>query len=314
MNNLIFSLNTVAPVFIIVFIGIILKRFRQIDDQFVNCSSHIVFNISLPCLIFVELSKADLISTFDVKQILFVYLGIGLFFVLAWMVANFLTKTGKDQASFIQCSFRSNYAIVGLALLTNMFGPSVLGKAAILLAFVMPLYNVLAVIALTVILNRQKRINWIKTIMEIFKNPLIIAAIIAIIFSTFKIQITDVVVRTIDYLAALSLPLALLGIGASFNFSSIRKDLRLALVATGIKNILIPLVLTYSAYLLGYTGEDLGALFILFATPTAIVSFIMSHTMGANSVLAGNIVVISTLSSVVTISLGIYILKAIGLF
>jgi len=229
------------------------------------------------------------------------------------LFATFLSKDGKDQGSFIQGSVRSNFAIVGFALISNSLGNHALGKAAILLAFIMPLYNVLAVIALTVPVQKEKEFGYKKIIIEIITNPLILATLVAIPFSYFKISVPQFLMKTIDYLATLTLPLALLGIGGSLNFESIKKDSQLTVFATLIKIIIIPASLTYIAILLGYRQEDLGILFMLFATPTAIVSFIMADAMGCNSELAGNIIVTTTLGSIFTLSLGIFIMKSIAL-
>jgi predicted permease len=194
-----------------------------------------------------------------------------------------------------------------------MFDNHALSKAAILIAFVMPLYNTLAVIALTVPVNDKKQVNYIKTIIEILSNPLILAIFAALPVSLLKIPIPRFLTTTIEYLAALTLPLALIGIGASLNFESVRKDLKLTSVASVIKLIILPAILTYAAIISGFTGQNLAIMFILFATPTAIATFIMTEAMGSNSELAGNIIVTTTLGSIFTISLGIYILRFLKL-
>lgn len=314
MENLIFSLNGVAPVFLIVFLGFGLKRRGLINNNFISLSSKIVFSVAAPALIFESLSRTDLVITFSLKQIGFVYLSILFFFVLSWLISLALSKNGRDRGSFIQGSFRSNFAIVGFALIANLFGQSALGKAAILLAFVMPLYNVLAIIALTVPVKKEKQLGIKQTLFEIITNPLIVATIVAIPFSYFNIELPQFLTTTVNSLAAITLPLALLGIGGSLDFESIKKDSRLALTATMLKIVIIPATITYLAFHLGFSGEDLGVMYMLFATPSAIVSFVMAEAMGCNSELAGNIIVMTTLGSIFTISLGIFILKSVGLF
>ena len=312
MNNLIFTFNVVAPVFLLILLGYILKVRKFINDNFILISSRVVFNVTVPALVFVKLSTTDFRATFDFKQIIFVYLGILLFFLITWFFSTVFSDQGKDRASFIQGSFRSNFAIVGFALISNTFGNHALGKAAILLAFVMPLYNLLAVLALTLPVKKENQIGYKKTLIDIITNPLILATVVAVPFSYFQIPVPEFLMKTIDYLATLTLPLALLGIGGSLNFKTIKKDSKLALFATLIKIVIIPVSMTYAAFYIGYRGVDLGVLFMLFATPTAIVSFIMADAMGCNSKLAGNIIVMTTLGSVFTISLGIFIMKSIG--
>jgi malonate transporter len=313
VQNLIFTLNLVAPVFLIVLLGYTLKRLNIINDNFVTVSSRVVFSITLPALIFTEIVNINLKEVFNADLILFVYAGTIASFILIWIFAIPIIKNGRDKASFIQGSFRGNFAIVGLAIIVNIYGVEMLGKASLVLAFTIPLYNVLAVIALIVPLKGKGTQNYKATLLEIIRNPLIIAVIISLPFSYFNIEIPFVISGTITYLAALALPLALLGIGGFLSFKGFSEGYLITISSTMIKMIVIPLAATYAAYLLGFQGDDLGIIFILFACPTAIASFIMAEAMGANSRLAGNILLLTTLVSVVTMTLGLFILREYGL-
>ena len=313
MQNLIFSLSLVAPVFLIVALGYFLKKLGMINENFVTISSKIVFSVSLPALIFLEIATIDLSEIFNFGQISFVYAGSLISFGFVWLIADFFTKNGKDKASFIQGSFRGNFAIVGLAIIVNFYGTESLGKASLVLAFTIPLYNVLSVIALTIPLRKEKQLNYKTTLLEIAKNPLIIAVLSAIPFSYLDLEIPGIIYKTGSYLSALTLPLALIGIGGFLSFKDIAQGSSLTILSTSLKLIIFPAVTTFAAYLLGFTGMDLGIIFIVFACPTAIASFIMAEAMGANSRLAGNILLLTTLASVVTITLGLFILKENGL-
>jgi len=312
VQNLIFALTLVAPVFLIVALGYLLKRIGIINENFVSVSSKIVFTISLPALIFIEVSSIHIEEILNVNLILFVYAGTLITFFSVWFASGYLTRTGKSKASFIQGSFRGNFAIVGLAIIVNYYGMDNLGKASLVLAFTIPLYNVLSVIALTVPL-KEKEHNYSKTFLEILKNPLILAVFAAIPFSYFGIIVPEVLKTTISYLSALALPLALIGIGGFLSFKDITNESSLTIISTALKLVIFPGVMTTAAYLLGFTGIDLGIIFILFACPTAIASFIMAEAMGANSRLAGNILLLTTLASVITMTLGLFILKENGL-
>jgi predicted permease len=149
----------------------------------------------------------------------------------------------------------------------------------------------------------------LKITKEIMLNPLILAVIVSIPFSLIKFRFPDSIETTGNYLAEIALPLALLGIGGSINIKSIKEASGLAFGSVVIKNIVSPLIATVSAFLLGIEGVDLGLIFIIFACPTAIVSFIMAATMKGNIRLAGNIVIISTLGSLITMTLGLFILR-----
>jgi hypothetical protein len=137
--------------------------------------------------------------------------------------------------------------------------------------------------------------------------------IVGLLVSYFKIIIPSVINSTVGFLSELALPLALVGIGGSLNLQNIKKAQGLAFTSSAIKVILVPLILTLGAYYFGFRGIDFGIMFVLFASPTAIVSFIMAEAMGSNSKLAGNIVLISTVASVFTIAVGIVILKELAL-
>jgi malonate transporter len=313
VQNLIFTLNLVAPVFLIVALGYILKKLRLINDDFVTLTSKIVFLVSLPVLIFVEIATMEISEVLNLDLIIFVYIGTLISFGLAWVISIPFIKEPRDRSVFVQGSFRGNFAIVGLALIANVYGTDRLGKASLILAFTIPLYNVLSVIVLTVPMRKERQLNLSHTLLEIAKNPLILGVIAAIPFSYFNIKIPFVVLKTGEYLAALALPLALLGIGGFLSFTHLRKGAVMVFSSTFLKLVAIPVAASYAAYKFGFVGEDLGILFLLFACPTAIASFIMAEAMGVNSRLAGNILLVTTLGSVITITMGLFILKEMGL-
>ena len=313
MQNFILIAGLVVPVFLIIALGYLLKILGIINDNFVSISSKVVFTISLPALIFTEVSKISLSEALDIKMLAFVYGGIIISFILVWIISLPLVKEGKNKGAFIQGSFRSNFAIIGLALISNIFGSQKLGKASLLLAFIIPAFNILSVIALTVPNRKENQLSAIRTIVEILKNPLIIAVILAIPFSYYGWKLPDVIFTTVDYLAALSFPLALLGIGGFLNFKEIKKASSIAVFSTILKIVLIPLAACFTAYELNFPAGDMGIIFIFFACPTAIASFIMAEAMGSNGKLAGNIVLMTTLGSVITITIGLFILKQNGL-
>ncbi len=312
LDNIIFTANIVAPVFLIIAVGYFARKRKIINEVFVDVTSKFVFQVSLPVFIFLEISKLNLNQVFDINQIIFITLGTFITYILIWIAAIPFIKNPADKGAFVQGAFRGNYAIVGLALIKNLLGTDALGKASLILAFLLPVYNILAVIVL-VVPKHQGEIK-IKTILqEIIFNPLILAVIIALPFSYWEIKLQDMFTVTGNYLAELALPLALIGIGGSLNLENIKKASTLAFTSSIIKIVILPALLTLIAFLLGYRNDDLGIMFIAFACPTAIASFVMADVMGANSKLAGNIIMITTLGSVFTISAGIIILKSFGL-
>lgn len=309
IDNIIFTSNVVAPVFLLVALGYFVKKINVINENFVDVTSRFVYSVSLPALVFINIAEIDLSEAIDFNQIIYIYAATLFNFLIMWALSIPFIKDGKNLSVFVQGAFRSNFAIVGFAIVSKLFGSFALGKASIVLAFVLPLYNVLAVIILTVPLRKERKLNLKNTLYEIILNPLIVAVIIGLPFSYFKVKIPLVINSTAGFLSELALPLALIGIGGSLNLQNIKKASGLAFTSSAIKVILVPLILTFGAYYFGFKGIDFGIMFVLFASPTAIVSFIMAEAMGANSKLAGNIVLISTVASVFTIAIGIVILK-----
>jgi len=313
IDNIIFTGNVVAPVFLLVALGYFVKRIGVINENFVEVTSRFVYSVSLPALVFINIVEIDLSEAIDFNQIIYIYSATLVSFFLIWLISIPFIKDGKNLSVFVQGAYRSNFAIVGFAIVSKLFGNFALGKAALVLAFILPLYNILAVIILTVPLRKERKLNLKNTLYEIMFNPLIIAVVIGLIFSYFKIVIPSFINSTIGFLSELALPLALVGIGGSLNLQNIKKASGLAFTSSAIKVILVPVILTLGAYHFGFRELDLGIMFVLFASPTAIVSFIMAEAMGANSKLAGNIVLISTVASVFTIAVGIVILKELAL-
>ena len=311
-DNIVFTANIVAPVFLIIAVGYLAKKRKIINEVFVDVTSKFVFRISLPVFIFLEISELDLSQVFDIDQIVFITSATFITYLLIWIGTFPYIKNPEDKSAFIQGAFRGNYAIVGLALISNLFGDDALGKATLILAFLLPVYNVLAVIVLTVP-KHQGKINFKSIIADIIFNPLILAVIIALPFSFFKIRLPEMFISTGNYFADLALPIALVGIGGSLNMENLKRASTLAFFSSIIKIVILPLILTFAAIFLGYRNDDLGIMFIVFACPTAIASFVMADVMGANSKLAGNIIMITTLGSVFTIAIGILMLKSFGL-
>jgi len=198
-------------------------------------------------------------------------------------------------------------------LIVNLIGESQLGKASLVLAFVMPLYNVLAVIALTVPFKSERKYNYFETTKEIIKNPLILSALIAAPFSIFRIELGQVFTTTLSYLAKISLPLALISIGASLNLRNLKRASKLSFAAMFNKIILFPTIAVFTGIYLNFDANQLAIIYVLFASPTAIASFIMADAMGSNSKLASDIIVITTLFSIFTLSIGIVLLKYFAL-
>ena len=310
LNTFTQTLETTLPVFIMVFIGMGLRRVNWIDDAFVNTASALVFKATLPTLIFLSITRADLSTALNPSLLVFFLLATLGSFGLAWVWAHFRVRR-EDRGVFVQGAFRGNCGIVGLALAANLYGDYGLSAGGILLGLVIISYNILSVVVLLAYQHGQSASPG-KILHDILHNPLIISVVIAIPVAALNLELPAWVMTSGDYFASLTLPLALMCIGATVSLRSIRTDSRTAMSASLMKMVTLPALATTAAWLWGFRGAELGLLFVFFASPTAAASFVMAKAVGGNAQLAAAIIVITTLASVVSTNLGLLVLQWVG--
>lgn len=324
LSDFLYAFNGVMPVFVVAFVGYILRQKNFLTEEFVKVADKLVFRVMLPCLLFTNVAYIDIkeIGGNDLKLVLFcVVAAIVLTLLLSLIVPLFVKDKGKVGA-FVQGVFRSNVAFLGLPFAQNLFGDEGMRIASIALAVIVPVYNVIAVIVLCTF-NPQKSADnntFGKRIAEILKgvvkNPLIIAIVIALPFALFGVgnDLPKSIKSSVDYFAKASTTLAILTIGASFKLNELKGRIGLASVVTLLKTVIVPatfMVFTY--YALGFRGVHLGIILIVFGTPTAISSYIMAKNMNSDASLANQIVLLTTLVSMFTIFLFSFVMKTLGL-
>ncbi|MBL4796488.1 MAG: AEC family transporter [Oleispira sp.] len=312
-QQLVFVGSITLPVFSLVFIGMWLKWRNKIDDNFTAKASYIVFNLALPVLMFAAIVRTDISHIASFRLIAFALSMAVISFLALWLGARYYSLKSEDLGVFVQASFRSNLGILGLAFCVTTFGDQGLAIGALLLAVITPLYNILSIYALTHAVSMQAKMNWLRLLKDVITNPLIVAILCALPLAYWQWQPPAIVMRSIDYLAAMTLPLALICIGGSLSFSALKARQQLSWLAVVIKLIILPLVVGISAYAVGFRGVELGCLVLMFASPTAAASFVMVRTIGGNHALAANIIALTTLVSLFTLSIIIYLLKVFTL-
>lgn len=297
------------PLFLIILLGVYLRKAGWIDENFVNISSKIVFNISMPLLLFKDLLNSNLTEVFDLQFVILVVSGTVIFCIIVWIGAEVFIKEKYTIGTFVQCAFRGNFTVLGVALITGMYGNA--GKAPLVAAVLVLPYNVLPIIALTArSKSADKTINYPKMIRSVLTNHLIIGAFAAIFLSFFHIKLPVIFDKTIASLSSLTLPLALLGIGGSFQVSESLGKLKPALAITIIKLLVLPLVMVPIAISIGYRGQDLAVLLLAFGSPSAVAGYAVARAMQGDEILCSNAIVCSTGFSLITLTAGIFLLKS----
>lgn len=264
-------------------------------------------------LLFRDIAGSNVREFFDLKLLLFAIGTTLISFVLVWIGAELFIKDKGSIGAFVQGAFRGNYALLGLVMVSNIGGSEALTKAALVTAFIIPLYNILVIIILTLRSEEGGSIGMKTTLMNIIKNPLIIGIACAIPFSLFNIQLPTVLAKSVDYMAVMATPLAMISIGGTIDLQQIKNQkIKLALVASTIKLIILPMIFIPIALLMGIVGNDLLVLFVMYGSPTAVSSYVMAINMKADAELASDIFIITTLFSIFTFTIGIYIFKVLG--
>jgi len=306
-----FSISITAPIFLVLIVGVLLERIGMINDNFVEVASKLVFNVTMPALIFISITQNSKDPGAHLPLLLYSLVATVLgYLVLEWVVGKTVANK-SDRGIVVQGAFRSNMAIIGLAYCLNAYGNDALAIASIYIGGVMVLYNVLAVITINRSMNAQKSVT--DSLKAIAKNPLIIAIVVAFAASQVNLTLPDVVTQAGNYFARMTLPLALLCAGASLRFNALKKDISPAMISTIGKLVFMPFLLTLGGYLWGFRGMELGILFLLSSSPSASAGYIMARAMNGNAVLAANIIVLTTIFSLLTTSLGVTLLGAVGL-
>lgn len=301
------TISVTAPVFSMLFLGVALKRFGLIDAGFINTASTLVFRGTLPTLLFLGIIKADLSTALRPALLLYFVLATLGCFLLAWGWA-ILRCPEADRGIYTQGAFRGNNGIVGLALATSLYGDYGLSVGAVLGGVVILTYNVLSAIILAIYSPQAKTDVWSLS-KSIATNPLIVGVLLAIPFAAWQIPLPAWLLTSGGYFAQMSLPLALICIGATLTLDSLRQGSGMAVSSSLMKVLWLPLLATLGAGLCGFRGADLGILFVYFVSPTAAASFVMAKAAGANYQLAAAIIVITTLASVISTNLGLLILQ-----
>lgn len=314
MSDLLFALNATLPLFLLIALGFFLRKIKVLDAGFLKTANKFNFKVTLPVLLFVDLSTTEIRETFDLKFLLFCAAATSIAFWGTWGLSKIFVKDRNIRGEFVQACYRSSAAVMGLALIQNIYGSS--GMAGMMMLGCVPLYNVYAVILLqTESPDAEKgsgegRVR--KALLGILTNPIVIGIVLGLVVSLLGIKFPTIIQKALDYVARLATPLALICIGADFSLNDAFKKIRYSAVASAVKILILPVIFTTIAILMGYRMEKLVAIFIMLAGPTTPSCFIMAKQYGFEGTVTSSTVVLTTLFTSVTLTLFIYILKSLS--
>lgn len=307
---MILSFNVVVPLFLMLVLGYSLKRIRVYDEHTISGMNQLVFKVFLPLLLFINIYQTDVAGVFDLKLMLVAVLGVLGSFFMTWLIIAWIEKDNRKRGVLIQGIFRSNFVIFGIPVTTSLFGAEATGAAALLVAVIVPIFNMLSVVILEI--YRGSRINVPKILKGIITNPLIIGSVTGLLCLLLHIKIPLVLEKTISDLSKVTTPLALVILGGSFTFSSMKGNVKQIAIGVLGKLVIVPVICLSFALLIGIRGVGLAISMSIFASPTAVSSFSMAKQMDGDADLAGHLVVLGSILSVVTMFIWIFIFKQGG--
>lgn len=306
------SANAVLPMCLIMALGYSTRRLGWIRREEISAINKIAFRIFLPCLLYYNVYCSDLSGSFDPRLMAYAVGGVLLTFGLSLGYTLLTEKLPERRGVMIQGMFRSNYVIMGIPVATALLGADQLGTVSILIAVVVPLFNMLSVVVLEVF--RGQKPKPLHILGQIAKNPLVIGSVLGILTLAAGIRLPHILEQTIQNISAIASPLQLFLLGAFFQFSGLKTYRRELVTVSAAKLIVAPGLFLGLGALLGFRGVAFVSLIGVFASPTAVNSFTMAQQMGGDAELAGDIVVTTSAVSILTMFLWIFLFKSLGVF
>lgn len=337
MDTLLFALNAILPIILQILLGYFLKKKNFLDEDWFKKGNKLIFRVCLPCMLFTNVYSIQSFTSINWSVVVYSEIAIIAAFLIGILAVKLTVPDNRQKGVVLQCVFRSNFAIIGLTLAESLGGAEGKGIAAVLSAFSIPTFNILAVIALTMFLGSESghKANIGDVLLKIAKNPLIIGVVCGLIVlgirSFIPVNADGSLVFSlsgslkffydaVSGLAKISSPLALVILGGLFDFSAVKGMLKEIIIGTAARVAVVPLVVIGLAVLLSkYTGlisfdaTVYPAMIALFGSPVAVSSAIMAQEMDNDGTLAGQLVVWTSIMSIFTIFLFVLVLRMLGL-
>lgn len=312
LNSFLLSLNAIVSIFVMMGVGYGAKRLLRLDKGSVQRFNSLVFHTLLPLMLFNNICRSDIRGGVNLGCLGLALGVLAVLFMAIWALVKRVEPANDQRGVMIQASFRSNFLLLGMPLIQELCPGADLATVSVMLAVVVPCYNVLAVITLEMF--RQQQVNVGKILRGIAKNPLIIASVAGILVNLSGLALPECLANPISQLGASASPVALLLLGAQFEFHDVRVHRRNLAICTALRLVVFPGVALPLAALAGLRGPEFAVLISMFATPAAVSSYSMAAQMGGNPELAASAVTMTTLLSAGTMFLWIFLFKSLGMF
>ncbi len=313
MENLIFSLNATIPIFLMMLLGMLFRKLGWMDEVFAAKMNKFVFLVPLPVLLFEQLATVDFSEVWDIKFILFCFVVTAISITISTLI-SLLWKDRSVKGEFIQATYRSSAALLGIAFIQNIYGTA--GMAPLMIIGSVPLYNIMAVVVLSVFKpgnNSFDKALVKKTLKGIATNPIIIGIVAGFVWSALKLPMPSILHKTVSSIGATATPMGLMSMGATFEMKKATSKMKPTLVAVFMKLVGFCVVFLPMAALLGFRNEEMIAILVMLGSATTVSCFVMARNMGHEGTLSSGVIMMTTLLSAFTLTMWLGVLRSFGL-
>lgn len=313
MENLIFSLNATIPIFLMMLLGMLFRKLGWMDEVFAAKMNKFVFLVPLPVLLFEQLATVDFSEVWDIKFILFCFVVTAISITISTLI-SLLWKDRSIKGEFIQATYRSSAALLGIAFIQNIYGTA--GMAPLMIIGSVPLYNVMAVVVLSFFKpgnNSFDKALVKKTLKGIVTNPIIIGIVVGFVWSALKLPMPLILHKTVSSIGATATPMGLMSMGATFEMKKATSKMKPTLVAVFMKLVGFCAIFLPMAAFLGFRNEELIAILVMLGSATTVSCFVMARNMGHEGTLSSGVIMMTTLLSAFTLTMWLDVLRSFGL-
>lgn len=311
-SNFIVSISAVIPIFVLIGMGMLVRRAKLMTDTELTHMNRMVFKVFFFCMLFSNIYRADFSQVFNPKLMLFGAAAVTLLFLGSIAFVCWFEPSNQKRGAMVQAIFRSNFVVLGIPIVVNIFGDEAAVIPMVMIAVIIPLYNVYAVVELETF--RGGHANPKTIIKNIMKNPMIDGLLTGALFKLLGIELPKPILQPIMQVAAATTPVALIILGATFQFSKLAATRRDLIACVTGRLVVAPALFLGAAALLGFRGPEFVTILAISATPCAVASFPMAQAMGSDGVLAGNTVIVTSALCGLTMFAWIFITKSLGMF
>jgi len=312
-QHLIVAVKAIIPLFLLIGVGIFVRWRKMLTDTELEHVNAMIFKVFFFCMMFYNMYTTTIATALRPRLIAFTVSGLFIMLFISAAVVCTVEKDNRSRGAMLQALFRSNFVLLGIPLVENIFGTAAIAVPTMMIAFVSPIYNTVSIFFLESF-RGGGRFSLSETLLTVLKNPMIVGGILGAAFMLLGITLPEPVLKPIRQISSCTSPVALIILGASFRFGEISKEKRnLVIVVVG-RLVVIPALVLGAGYCMGFRGVDFVTLICIFATPCAVASFAMAQQLGSNAVLAGNSVVLTSAFSSITLFFWVVLFQMLGVF